>query len=1002
MGDYWLDKLKDALAGPNKPIVVCGAGVAVAATEGSAPNWPQLVTSGINHAEKIDPSQRKWAEFSRERLTKDDPGEWIAAADDLTKRLGGQSNAEFAAWIKQEVSSLTPTDPSLLDAIAALGCPIATTNYDDLLSRRLGRHVINWTDYDETARFLKGESDGILHLHGHWRSPRTIVLGTRSYDDLNGDGRRTFLSQLTGLMRPSILVGCGAGLEDPDFAQLDMFLRQWQAVAEPRFWLMRSPNAGPAGMPTPNAERRLYPVGFGTSFRDLAPFLTSLAMNTPSSHSSNTFKNIEHHEPNPTIFGRGREIAALVDNILSGSSVVIAGGPGFGKTALAVSVAYDTRIAEAFDDRRAFVSLEGDSEPRAILARILGVWGLAAVGDESSLIRQIQMAVSNTKTLIILDNAETVFASDRVEAERLAKLLVQLSNLQIILTIRGSAPLIPGAHTLHDLHKLDPDAAKNAFLAIAGSALGSDIWLDKLLNALDGHALSIQLMGAQAMGSTNLALLYEAWEDLHAEILKRPDASEGRLTSVRASLSLSLKGPELERHIMARRLLAILAYLPAGIEPGKVTRLLGERGGVSKTKAFAAVNVLKRFKLVESRLDDRLRMLTPLRECIKLDVPITRKDRERLFSYYLGLAEKSSAAGKPNWLLVKESVESEADNLDSICELAIPYDRSTDDHLVDAMCGLADLARHTGMAGITSLEKAAPYYKENGHYEKSAEIEAKIAVVKYDRGDFETAENLFHSSLDLSEARGYKIPLINSLIGLGQIHKAFSENDVARGYFERALSLSIASHARVGRSTCEHAIAQMASRNPDPKPARALLHAAIASAREAGDVLGEANSLLDLALIEDDLDIEELKRIHNIYESYGTSAPQMVCLVDIGYAYMGRGELGEALKYIKQALELARKVVDGRYEAHVLLRHGTWKKLAGEPDARDVIEGALARLVDTVFDRDLAKQGWLNLQAEISESYKTGKPIVLEECTAMWRSIDRCDLVRFWATPGWY
>ena len=53
-------------------------------------------------------------------------------------------------------------------------------------------------------------------------------------------------------------------------------------------------------------------------------------------------------------------------------------------------------------------------------------------------------------------------------------------------------------------------------------------------STLDGHALSIQIVAAQAAGSSSLAGLQERWDEERGAILKQESAQEGRLTSVRA------------------------------------------------------------------------------------------------------------------------------------------------------------------------------------------------------------------------------------------------------------------------------------------------------------------------------------------------------------------------------------------------------------------------------------------------------------------------------------
>jgi len=59
---------------------------------------------------------------------------------------------------------------------------MATTNYDDLITQVTGLPVVVWTETDKLVRVIRGEEKGIIHLHGCWNRPESVVLGTRSYD----------------------------------------------------------------------------------------------------------------------------------------------------------------------------------------------------------------------------------------------------------------------------------------------------------------------------------------------------------------------------------------------------------------------------------------------------------------------------------------------------------------------------------------------------------------------------------------------------------------------------------------------------------------------------------------------------------------------------------------------------------------------------------------------------------------------------------------------------
>ena len=100
------------------------------------------------------------------------------------------------------------------------------------------------------------------------------------------------------------------------------------------------------------------------------------------------------------------------------------------------------------------------------------------------------------------------------------------------------------------------------FLREAGAHHAADPALPKLLEALDGHPLSIELLAANAAGKADLKSLAADWSERHAAMLRRGDG-DTRLTSLRVSLDISLAA--LGADSAAHRLLRLIALLPAGM-----------------------------------------------------------------------------------------------------------------------------------------------------------------------------------------------------------------------------------------------------------------------------------------------------------------------------------------------------------------------------------------------------------------------------------------------------
>jgi tetratricopeptide (TPR) repeat protein len=790
MTEYLRDELRKAVrAGHRKPLIVCGAGVSTQATDGKAPSWAKLIQSGIKRVADLDANAVAWATERQQKLTVGDTATWIAVADEVTERLGGAHNAEFKTWLENEVGILPLKRRDLLDAIFALGCPVATTNYDDLLAKAGNLQPIIWSDHAATHDFLDGRRKGILHLHGHWQSPGRVVLGSTSYGEHSADERRKLLQQIATLDRPTIFIGCSEdGLSDPDFSRLDSFLAEWQDVAPRRYWLIRQDvdeQGDPGTLPSPDHVRRLFPVSYGERHDELIELLRDLMPRAITDHAVTdpdlAIRCIDDYEPRPLIFGRDYEVETLVEALLAGKTAIIAGGPGMGKTAVASAALRDAAVEAHFGRRRVFASLEAATEPRGILAKLVETLGLAPIGDEVTLLRMLEANAREMPIAAILDNAETVFEIDRDEAERLLHLVTQIDGLTLIVTVRGVAPPLPGAVVIDNLPKLPRGPARDAFLSITGASFAGDPDLPPLLEALDGHALSIRLVAAQAVGLPSLKGLRKSWDEAHAEILRRPGEEERRLTSVRASLALSLKSKRMTATPLAHRLMALLAFLPGGLGETDVKSLVGGRGTVSTARANEAVFCLHQLRLIERRLDNRLRMLTPLRECVKLDLAPLNADQGRLIDHYLSLATKADSVGSKTWENCQQEVELEADNLDAVCDLAITTDFKNR-RLQGALIGLSEFHKFSGLGAVGSLARAVERLRHNAPSRMATTCILHLGQIARSRSDHETALARYEEALALYRRIGAVLGEAESMVRYGQVRR--SVGDSGRGISE--------------------------------------------------------------------------------------------------------------------------------------------------------------------------------------------------------------------------
>ena len=146
-------------------MLVCGAGVSTAVTGGAAFGWKGLIESAIEAASGNPPEA--WAVSCKANLATEKTALWLSVADFVQTEMGGWNGQSYRAWLKDSVGKLEAKNPDLLDAIKDLQCRIATTNYDELLRKRLGWMARTWLNPEAVAEILSGDrKDLVWHIHG--------------------------------------------------------------------------------------------------------------------------------------------------------------------------------------------------------------------------------------------------------------------------------------------------------------------------------------------------------------------------------------------------------------------------------------------------------------------------------------------------------------------------------------------------------------------------------------------------------------------------------------------------------------------------------------------------------------------------------------------------------------------------------------------------------------------------------------------------------------------
>ncbi len=262
-------------------LFVLGSGVAKGASGGAgAADWAGLLDLGLSACDALKAkgslkSPATWDGVElRRRLESKSADDLIAVASAVEKAL--RSSGVYEGFLRDSVGALPLKSREVCDALAELALPVATCNYDGLLEKALLRPPISWRDHGMVLRFLKGQQDGILHLHGHYNEPESVVLGIESYSKIVGSEHAQAVQRLLFLDRTLVFVGFGAGLADPNFGAL----LRWATQVVPgtdcfHVRLGRDSEVGDL-MAVHPLTQRIHVLGYGLEHKDLAPYLRSL------------------------------------------------------------------------------------------------------------------------------------------------------------------------------------------------------------------------------------------------------------------------------------------------------------------------------------------------------------------------------------------------------------------------------------------------------------------------------------------------------------------------------------------------------------------------------------------------------------------------------------------------------------------------------------------------------------------------------------------------------
>ena len=233
--DKAMQKLKIALEDKNLAICI-GSGVTLYSTAQtdekktilSRLTWTGLIKSGLRYLDRQDigvaPESRDMGiGIARQVLDSKNAStaNLLDAANILPRLLG----KHYATWLALQFDDLASevNHPSILTYLNKLhkrGATIMTTNYDGLVEKWCDLPAVDGSNPGDVARWKRKQLQAVFHPHGYWMAPDTIVLTTTDYYKVQRSAEvQSALQSILGA-RTVLFVGCGEGLNDPNFGKL--------------------------------------------------------------------------------------------------------------------------------------------------------------------------------------------------------------------------------------------------------------------------------------------------------------------------------------------------------------------------------------------------------------------------------------------------------------------------------------------------------------------------------------------------------------------------------------------------------------------------------------------------------------------------------------------------------------------------------------------------------------------------------------------------------------
>jgi DNA-binding SARP family transcriptional activator len=629
--------------------------------------------------------------------------------------------------------------------------------------------------------------------------------------------------------------------------------------------------------------------------------------------------------------------------------VLLTGGPGVGKSTMAVHVAH-LLAAERFPGGQLYCDLHGSSgqpvEPGNALGRFLRALGLPGQAVPESLDERAEMyrnMLADRRILVVLDDAG--------DEEQVRPLLPGSGRSVVLVTSSRRLTALPGAQSF-GLEPLGPDRAVELLGRVIGEArVSAEVETAQVLVRLvGGLPLALRIIAARlgARPHWSLASMVHRLENEHRRL---DELVHGEL-SMRASLKVSYDGLAMAD----RRLLCLLALADGTSIPSWAGAALTDDRGPEPADLLEPLVDMRLLEITAMDPSGDFRCALPqtvhMFASDRLAAEVSGTDREaavrRLAGAWTALVEQAHRRVYGGLYTIVPGHAAQ-------WQLPTEYARR---HLHDPLAWLD--GEHANLA------KAVDLAARSGLDESCWQLATMLVTLFEVRGYAELWESTHRVALQAVREAGNLRGQAAVLRSLGALHLSRGEYEAADPFLATALSMFDEMDEPSGRALCLRDQALISRQSGAEAPALTLYEQAERYFVAAGDIIGQAHVLGEAAFIL-------MRRSHftsarsyldkalGICRSAGFDRGQAMALRRLGQMQTYQREFAAAERTLLEVLAMVRASGDLVGEGHLLLDLGRINAQAGraEPAIRYLTQSVNVR------ERILDKNGAAAVRTEI-------------------------------------